>query len=123
MWKAVKEFVLSCDTRSISKNPRYRPYGILQPLPIRRQPWSSISMDLITDLPSSRNFDAIFVIVDQLTMMAFFVPYKKTITWEEIARLFVNNVYQYLRLFDDTYQIQDHNLSPNFGDLSLKFSS
>ena len=34
MWKGVKEFVLSCDTCSRSKNPRHRPYGLLQPLPI-----------------------------------------------------------------------------------------
>jgi hypothetical protein len=34
MWKAVKEFVLSCDTCSRSKNPRHCPYGLLQPLPI-----------------------------------------------------------------------------------------
>jgi hypothetical protein len=58
-------------------------------------------MDFITDLPSSRKFDAIFIIVDWLTKMAFFVPWKKTITREEIARLFVDNVYQYLGLFDD----------------------
>jgi hypothetical protein len=32
MWKAVKEFVLSCDTCCKLKNPRYRPYGLLQPL-------------------------------------------------------------------------------------------
>jgi hypothetical protein len=64
MWKAVKEFVLSCDTCSRLKNPRYRSYGLLQPLPIPRQPWPSVSMDFITDLPSSKNFDAIFVIVD-----------------------------------------------------------
>jgi hypothetical protein len=29
MWKAVKEFVLFCDTCSRLKNPRHRPYGLL----------------------------------------------------------------------------------------------
>jgi hypothetical protein len=69
--------------------------------PILRQPWSSVSMDFITDLPSSRNFDAIFVIIDQLTKMAHFVPCKKTITKEETTRLFVDNVFQYYGLRDD----------------------
>jgi hypothetical protein len=101
MWKAIKEFVLSCDTCSRSKNPRHRPYGLLQPLSIPRQPWSSISVDFITDLPSSRNFDAIFVIVDQLTKMAYFFLCKKTITWEENARFFMDNVYRYRGLPDD----------------------
>jgi hypothetical protein len=58
-------------------------------------------MDFIIDLPSSRNFDTIYIIVDRLIKMAHFVPCKKTITWEEIARLFVDNVYRYRGLPDD----------------------
>jgi hypothetical protein len=76
-------------------------YGLLQPLLIPRQPWSSVSMDFIIDLPSSRNFDVIFVIVDRLTKMAYFVLYKKTITGEETVRLFVDNVYRYCGLPND----------------------
>jgi hypothetical protein len=101
MWKVIKEFFLSSDIYFRLKNPRHYPYGLLQPLPIPRQPWSSVSMDFITNLPSSRNFDAIFVIIDQLTKMAYFVPCMNTITGEEIARLFVDNVYRYRRLPDD----------------------
>jgi hypothetical protein len=33
--------------------------------------------------------------------MVHFVPYTKTITGEEIARLFVDNVYRYCGLSDD----------------------
>jgi transposase InsO family protein len=58
-------------------------------------------MDFINDLPSSKNFDAIFVIVDRLTKMAHFVPYTKTITGEETARLFVDNIYRYRELPGD----------------------
>ncbi len=101
MWKAVKEFVLSCDICSRSKNPRHRPYGLLQPLPVPKQPWSSISMDFITDLPLSDSFDSIFVVVDRLTKMAHFIPCKKTITGEETARLFLDNVYRYHGLPND----------------------
>ena len=100
-WKAVKEFVLSCNTCSRLKNPQHCPYGLLQPLPIPRQSWSFISMDFITDLPSSKNFDAIFIIVDRLTKMAHFVPCTKTITREETARFLVDNVYWYHGLPDD----------------------
>ena len=95
MWKAVKEFVLFYDTCSRSKNPRQFLYKLLQLLPIPKQTWSFISMDFITDLPSSRNFDAIFVIIDPLTKMAHFIPCKKTITKEENIRFFVDNIYWY----------------------------
>ena len=73
MWKSVKDFVQSCDICSRSKTPRHRPYGLLQPLPIPEHPWSSVSMDFITDLPSSRSYDSIFVVVDRFTKMAHFV--------------------------------------------------
>jgi hypothetical protein len=101
MWKAVKEFVLSCNTCSRSKNPRHCPYGLLQPLPIPRQPWSSVSIYFITDLPSSRNFDAIFIIIDWLTKMVYFVLCKKTMIGEETARFFVDNIYWCRGLPDD----------------------
>ena len=101
MWKEVKEFVLSCDICSRSKNPRHRPYGLLQPLPIPRRPWSSVSMDFITDLPPSNSFDSILVVVDRLTKMAHFIPCKKTSSSEDTARLFLDNVYRYHGLPDD----------------------
>ena len=40
------------------------PMGSLQPLPIPERPWSSVSMDLITQLPrTTTGYDAIFVVV------------------------------------------------------------
>ena len=101
MWKDVKEFVLTCDICSRSKNPRHRPYGLLQPLPIPRRPWSSVSMDLITDLPPSNSFDSIFVVVDWLTKMAHFVSCKKTLSNKDTTKLFLDNVYRYQGLSDD----------------------
>ena len=53
------------------------------------------------DLPPSKGFDSIFVVVDRLTKMAHSVPYNKTVTGEEIARLFIDNVYKYHGLPDD----------------------
>ena len=94
MWKTVKDYVTTCDTCSRSKIPRHRPYGLLQPLPIPETPWTSISMDFIVDLPPSKTFDSIFVVVDRLTKMAHFIPCHKTVTGEETTRLFVDNVYR-----------------------------
>ena len=101
MWKSVKEFVTTCDIYSRSKIPKHRPYGLLRPLEIPKKPWTSISMDFIVDLPPSKGFDSIFVVVDQLTKMAHFVPCNKTVTGKETARLFIDNVYKYHGLSDD----------------------
>ena len=94
MWKTVKDYTKTCDICSRSKIPRHRPYGLLQPLNVPERPWSSISMDFITDLPESNGADAILVVVDRLTKMAHFVPCNKTITSEQTARLFIDNIYK-----------------------------
>ncbi len=68
----MKEFVGSCDVYALVKNPRHRPHGLLQPLLIHASPWSSISMDFITNLPPFSSYDSILV-VDHLRKMAHFI--------------------------------------------------
>jgi hypothetical protein len=101
IWKTVKNYWTTCDICSRSKGPRHRPYGLLRPLPIPKKPWSSISMDFIIDLPSFKAFDSIFVVVDRLMKMVHFMPFNKTATCEETARLFMDNIYKYHGLLDD----------------------
>ena len=101
MWKDVKEFVLSCDICSRSKNFQHRPYGLLQPLPILHRPWSSVSMDFIIDLPPSISFDSIYIAINWFTKMAYFVLCKKTSSSEDTTRLFLDNVYRYHGMPDD----------------------
>ena len=63
----VEADVRSCDTCARNKVVRHAPYGLLSPLPIPTRPWSSVSLDWITDLPPSYYHDAILVVVDRLT--------------------------------------------------------
>ena len=58
-------------------------------------------MDFILDLPPSKDFDSIFVVVDQLMKMAHFVPCNKMAIGEETTNLFVNNVYKYYDFLND----------------------
>jgi transposase InsO family protein len=53
------------------------------------------------DLPKSKSFDSVFVVVDRLTKMAHFMPCNKNITGKATARLFLENVYKYHGLPDD----------------------
>jgi len=48
---AVRLYCRKCDVCQKTKGNSTLPYGLLQPLPIPEQPWESISMDLVTDLP------------------------------------------------------------------------
>ena len=62
--KALEEYVRTCDVCARNKPVRHAPYGLLSPLPIPTQPWSSVSLEWITDLPPSDYHDAILVVVD-----------------------------------------------------------
>ncbi len=67
-------------------------------MPISSQvhrPFQQITMDFITDLPSSDGFDSIFIVVDQgLTKAVILMPCNKTITAKETANLYIRNVFQ-----------------------------
>ena len=86
---AVSEYVRSCDSCQRNKVVRHAPFGLLNPLPIPAKPWSSVSLDWITDLPPSLYQDAILVVVDRLTKMAIFIPTTKSMPAPDVATLFI----------------------------------
>nr|GEW39185.1 reverse transcriptase domain-containing protein [Tanacetum cinerariifolium] len=55
--------------------------------------WDNITMDFITKLPkSSQGFDTIWVIVDQLTKSARFLPIRENDPLDKLARLYLNRI-------------------------------
>ena len=88
----VKNYIHSCEVCCRSKSSRHKPYGLLQPLDISNHPWSSISMDFITDLPSSDGFDTILVVVDRLTKMIHLIQGIPSAT--ETASSFVDCIFK-----------------------------
>ena len=71
---------------------RHAPFGLLSPLPIPTRPWSSVSLDWITDLPPSHYHDAILVVVDRLIKMVVFIPTTKSMSAADVAALFLREV-------------------------------
>ena len=53
---------------------KYSPAGKLNPNPIPEGRWQDISMNFITNLPQSSDFDAIFVVVDYFSKEVIFIP-------------------------------------------------
>ena len=64
----------------------------VEPLPIPRKSWQSIALDFIIDLPVSKGFDAILIVVDRYTKMAHFLPCTKEISSEETAESVMREV-------------------------------
>jgi len=89
----VKDYVKSCTACARAKTPRHQPYGMLKQLLVPDQPWNSISMDFIEQLPSSSGFTAILVVIDRLSKQARFIPTHDTITSPKLAQLFLLHVF------------------------------
>jgi hypothetical protein len=89
----VSQYVHECDSCQRNKASKHRQNGLLHPLELPSSPWSSISMDFITDLPESEGCRTIWVVVDCFTKMAHFVGLKEK-TAAAVARQFVNHIWK-----------------------------
>src|SRR5258707_627560 len=89
----VKDYVASCAMCAHAKSVRHKPYGKLKQLPIPFQPWSSISMDFIEQLPASEDFSAILVVINHLMKQVIFIPSHDTVNALQVAQLFLTHIF------------------------------
>jgi hypothetical protein len=90
-----KEYVKTCLTWQQNRTLNKKQARLLQPLPIPKGPWESVSMDFMVSLPPSRGFDAIMVVVDRFNKMTHFIPTKDNATAQETRRLFFIHVFKH----------------------------
>ena len=89
----VKEFVDGCTAcQSTKVLPRTR--VPLKPNQVPTEVWSVITMDFIIDLPLSKGYNSLFVVVDRLSKATILSPCNKTITAEETSQLYLSNVWK-----------------------------
>ncbi|MCO5554689.1 hypothetical protein L7F22_008222 [Adiantum nelumboides] len=93
--KDVEEFVRNCLVCQKVKFDRHKAQGLLQPLPIPTRPWESIAMDFIFDLSRTQSgHDGIWTIIDRFSQQAHFILVKKTVKPDNLARLFVTQIFR-----------------------------
>ncbi|GJP41256.1 hypothetical protein CLOM_g921, partial [Closterium sp. NIES-68] len=86
----VQQFVASCATCQRIKSSKQKKAGLLQPLPVLKQPWQVVSLDFIIGFPTTTSgHDAILVVIDKLSKMGHFIPTHTTARTQEAAQLFV----------------------------------
>jgi hypothetical protein len=89
----VTDYVARCEACQRNKSSNQKPAGLLQPLPIPKRPWDSVSMDFVTGLPvSAKGMDAIIVFVDRLTKMVHLAATTTTVDAVGTAILFKDHV-------------------------------
>ena len=90
----IAEWIQVCPPCQRNKGNNRLPAGELQPLPVPEQRWSDVSMDVITHLPRTRSgHTSICVVVDRLSKLAHFISTVDTATAEDVARLFIDNIF------------------------------
>jgi len=97
----IANFMKGCATCQQSKNLTHREKIPTFHIPAAADalPFKVIAIDLITQLPKSQGHDTILTIVDQgCSQAVIFLPCHTTITGEEIAQLYAENVYQWFGL-------------------------
>ena len=88
--KDIAEYLAKCIECQQVKVEHRHLAGSLQPLPIPEWKWETISMDFITWLPkSTKQNDAIMVVVDKLSKVAHFIHVKSTCKAIDIASIFM----------------------------------
>src|SRR5882724_9299047 len=89
----ITDYIHSCSVCSCSKSLHHKPFGPHCFLPIGEWPWDLISMDLIEGLPLSKGHDTILVVVCCQTKMALFIPTFRDIVAEDLAQIFLSQVF------------------------------
>lgn len=92
--QSVEEFVKQCSVCQQAKIEHTKLPGLLQPLPVRKQAWDIVSMDFIEGLPKSGKSDSILVVIDKYSKYAHFIPLKHPYTAQDIAQVYVDQVYK-----------------------------
>ena len=121
MSAAIAAYVKKCDACQHSKSSNQPPGGLLQPLPIPSERWEHISMDLITQLPTTKSsMDAIFICVDRLSKMVHLAPTTTTVTAPKLAKIYVDNVFKLHGLSKAIVSDRDPRFTSNFWRAVMK---
>ena len=115
MKETVVDYVRSCSQCQQNKASNQKPIGLLKPLPIPEKRWQQVTIDLITQLPKTKNGnDAIVVFVDKLTKMVHYAPTTTNIDAVGMAKLFLHNIVRLHGVPESIVSDRDPRFTSNF---------
>ncbi|SJL19064.1 uncharacterized protein ARMOST_22671 [Armillaria ostoyae] len=91
--KDVEAYVKGCETCQRTKSNTQAKSAPLHPNAIPTEPWTHISVDMVTGLPSSNGHDALLVIVDRFSKAIILVPCNVELSAAGWARILRDHVY------------------------------
>jgi len=121
--KFVEDYVKGCATCQETKVITHMKRAPLYHLNTfaEQGPFQYVSMDLITDLPTSNTYDSILMIVDQgCSKAAKFIPCNKTIDGQGIAKLYLQHLFPWFRIPKRIISDRDPRFTSNFSKAICK---
>ncbi|GAU17014.1 hypothetical protein TSUD_37720 [Trifolium subterraneum] len=109
MNKDIHNYVRNCGVCQQSKPDLAGSPSLLQPLPVPQKIWADISMDFIEGLPNSSGKQVILVVVDRLSKYAHFISLAHPYTAEDVARIFMDNIFKLHGACVQTNPLVGHN--------------
>ena len=104
-WLTMREFVTNyvkgCAICQQTKSSTTKPRVPLMPITLKQvnTPFTTVALDLITDLPDSHRYDSILTVTDHdCSMAVIFIPCHKTIDSEGVAALYAKEVFPHYGL-------------------------
>ncbi|SJL03604.1 uncharacterized protein ARMOST_06961 [Armillaria ostoyae] len=91
--KDIKTYIIGCETCQRTKTSTQAKAAPLHPNAILTEPWTHISVDMITGLPESNGHDALLVVVDRFSKAIILVPCNIELSAEGWARILRDHVY------------------------------
>lgn len=116
----VSNFIKKCVSCQQNKHSTHKKYGEAQAMEPPTAPWTNITMDFVTQLPSSKDpvtgyaYDSIFVVVDRFTKAAEFVPFRHNYTAEQLARIFLDKIVRHHGIPESIISDRDKLFTSNF---------
>jgi hypothetical protein len=84
----INRYISNCPECKCSKNSRFKPAGLLRPLPISQKPWQHITINFKSFNKDRHSYNVILVIVNRLGKWSFFLLTHKTCTAANLAELY-----------------------------------
>ena len=113
--KDVIQYVKVCPVYQRNRTPTHKAYGELQSLPMPKDTWTSISMDFMTGLPTTkRGNNSIMVVVDRMSKILHLIATVQSVTAQGVAQLFQDGIFALHGVLDDIISDKDSKFTSAF---------
>jgi hypothetical protein len=88
-------YIKTCGLCNWMKLQHQQPFSELHPSETLVEPWDTISVDFIVELPESHGYDTIMNVINSVTKHVHFIPMHTTITAKGAAHLYLREVWKH----------------------------